>query len=35
VIEDGQVSEFGTPEELLVRQGYYARVIASQSELPA
>jgi ABC-type multidrug transport system fused ATPase/permease subunit len=35
VIEDGQVSEFGTPEELLARQGYYARVIASQSELPA
>jgi ATP-binding cassette subfamily B protein len=29
VIEDGQVSEFGTPEELLARQGYYARVIAS------
>ncbi len=35
VIEDGQVSEFGPPEELLARQGYYARVIASQSELPA
>jgi ATP-binding cassette subfamily B protein/subfamily B ATP-binding cassette protein MsbA len=33
VIEDGQVSEFGTPEELLARRGYYARVIASQSEL--
>jgi ATP-binding cassette subfamily B protein/subfamily B ATP-binding cassette protein MsbA len=35
VIEDGQVSEFGTPEALLARQGYYARVIASQSELAA
>ena len=35
VIEDGQVSEFGTPEELLARPGYYARVIAGQSELPA
>ena len=35
VIEDGQVAEFGTPEELLARGGYYARVIASQTELPA
>jgi len=35
VIEEGQVSEFGTPEELLARGGYYARVIASQTELPA
>ena len=35
VIEDGQVSEFGTPEELLARQGYYARVIGGQSELQA
>ena len=35
VIEDGQLSEFGTPEELLGRRGYYARVIASQSEFTA
>jgi ATP-binding cassette subfamily B protein/subfamily B ATP-binding cassette protein MsbA len=35
VIEDGQVSEFGTPEELLARQGYYARVIGAQSASPA
>jgi ABC-type multidrug transport system fused ATPase/permease subunit len=33
VIEDGQVSEFGTSEELLARKGYYARVIGGQSEL--
>jgi len=33
VIEDGQVSEFGTPAELLARQGYYARVIGGQSAL--
>ena len=35
VIENGQVSEFGTPEELLARQGYYARVIGAQSASPA
>jgi ABC-type multidrug transport system fused ATPase/permease subunit len=35
VIEDGQVSEFGKPEELLARPGYYARVIAGQSQLLA
>jgi ATP-binding cassette subfamily B protein/subfamily B ATP-binding cassette protein MsbA len=34
VIEAGQVAEFGTPEELLSRGGYYARVIAGQAELP-
>jgi ATP-binding cassette subfamily B protein/subfamily B ATP-binding cassette protein MsbA len=33
VIEDGQVSEFGTPAELLARQGYYARVIGGQPAL--
>jgi ABC-type multidrug transport system fused ATPase/permease subunit len=33
VIEDGQMSEFGTPEALLARRGYYARVIAGESEL--
>jgi ATP-binding cassette subfamily B protein len=32
VIEAGQVAEFGTPEELLSRGGYYARVIAGQAE---
>lgn len=35
VIEDGQVTEFGTHEELLARQGYYAGVIAGDSRLPA
>ena len=35
VIEDGQVSEFGTPAELLARKGYYARVIGGQSDLQA
>jgi ATP-binding cassette subfamily B protein/subfamily B ATP-binding cassette protein MsbA len=35
VMEDGQVSEFGTPEALLARPGYYARVIAGQSALSA
>jgi hypothetical protein len=29
------VSEFGTPEALLARPGYYARVIAGQSALSA
>jgi ABC-type multidrug transport system fused ATPase/permease subunit len=35
VIEDGRVSKFGTPAELLARQGYYARVIGGQSALQA
>jgi ABC-type multidrug transport system fused ATPase/permease subunit len=35
VIEDGQMSEFGTPEALLARRGYYARVIAGESKLSA
>jgi ATP-binding cassette subfamily B protein/subfamily B ATP-binding cassette protein MsbA len=35
VIEDGQVSEFGTPAELLAREGYYARVIGGQSAVQA
>lgn len=33
VIENGQLAELGTPDELLSRQGYYTRVVSGQMEL--
>ena len=33
VIEDGRLTEYGKPEELLARPGYYARVVGGQVEL--
>ena len=33
VVEDGQLSEFGSPNSLLERNGYYARVASGQAQL--
>jgi ATP-binding cassette subfamily B protein/subfamily B ATP-binding cassette protein MsbA len=33
VVEEGNVAEMGPPEELLTREGYYARVVNGQLEL--
>lgn len=33
VLEDGRVTEFGSPDELASREGYYARVLRGQAEL--
>ena len=33
VLEEGRLTEFGSPAELLKRQGWYARVVAGQAAL--
>jgi ABC-type multidrug transport system fused ATPase/permease subunit len=33
VVEDGKLSEFGSPNTLLERNGYYARVASGQAQL--
>jgi ATP-binding cassette, subfamily B, bacterial len=33
VIEEGRLTEMGTPDDLLAKQGYYARVVSGQLDL--
>ena len=33
VMDDGRLTEMGAPEDLLARQGYYARVVGGQLHL--
>jgi ABC-type multidrug transport system fused ATPase/permease subunit len=33
VVENGRLTEMGTPEDLLAAQGYYARVVSGQLDL--